>query len=95
LVHCAAGVSRSSASTLVLLAVVLGPGRDTDAVAHLLDVQEWSSEHGLREADWGIRPNRRVIALADQVLHRGGSLLAAAQEGLKHLYGQEWPAWKP
>ena len=90
LVHCAAGVSRSSAVTLVLLAVLLGPGRDVDAVAHLLDVKEWSAENGLREAPCGIHPNRRVVWLADSILQRGGSLLSALHTGLAHVYRNEW-----
>lgn len=94
LVHCAAGISRSSAATLTLLAVLLGPDRETDAVAHLVDVKEWGGEHGLRDAECGIRPNRRIVGLADIVLQRGGALLGAALTGMAHLYGQEWPAWK-
>lgn len=95
LVHCAAGVSRSSAATLTLLAVLLGPDREADAVAHLLDVQEWGGEQGFRDAGCGIRPNRRIVWLADEVLGRGGALFRHLMLGLKHLYGQEWPAWTP
>ena len=90
-VHCAAGVSRSSAATLVLLATLLGPDNEADAIAHLVDVKEWSAEYDLRESPCGIFPNRRIIWLADGILQRKGNLLQAALTGLKHLYGtNEW-----
>lgn len=90
-IHCAAGVSRSSAATLVLLAVLLGTDNEVDAVAHLLDVKEWSAEYDLRESPCGIHPNRRIVWLADGILQRKGNLLQATLTGLKHLYGtSEW-----
>ena len=94
-VHCAAGVSRSSAATLVLLATLLGPDQEMDTVTHLVDVKEWSAEHGLRDSPCGIRPNRRIVWLADGILQRKGNLLQATLTGLKHLYAPFDNEWSP
>lgn len=97
LVHCAAGISRSSAASLILLAILLGPGQETEAVGHVLDVVEWCGESGLREVGTGIRPNRRIVWLGDTLLGLGGALLRAttSHPGLRGAYGEEWPPWTP
>lgn len=64
LAHCAAGVSRSSAAALIVYAVVFGPGREEDAIARVIAQRPIA------------RPNRRMIAIADRLLDRGGELLA-------------------
>jgi predicted protein tyrosine phosphatase len=71
LVHCHMGVSRSTAAMAVLLAVV-HPDDDEDRIfAHLLQ---------LRLEAW---PNCLMVELADDLLGRGGRLVAA----LGRLYG--------
>lgn len=64
LVHCWAGVSRSTAAALIL-ACRLNPGREREVVS-LLSAR---AGHAM--------PNRRMIALADQLLGLGGRLVEA------------------
>jgi predicted protein tyrosine phosphatase len=62
LVHCHAGISRSTASAAVLMAQ-FNPGREIEAFLALLD---------MRPHAW---PNTRVVELADRLLARQGALL--------------------
>jgi predicted protein tyrosine phosphatase len=63
LAHCAAGVSRSSAAALIIYAVVLGQGREEEAMQRVLAQRPIA------------RPNRRMIDIADRLLQRHGALL--------------------
>ena len=65
LVHCSAGVARSTAIALMLLADRLGPGMEEDAVATLLDIRPVAA------------PNLVMLAMADRILERDGALVAA------------------
>jgi predicted protein tyrosine phosphatase len=67
LVHCQAGISRSSAAAIIVLATVLGPGHEHEAVS-------W-----IRRTQPQARPNQRMIWLADQVLDTGGALVRALE----------------
>jgi predicted protein tyrosine phosphatase len=67
LVHCEAGVSRSTASAFVLLCVRLGPGKERDAMRQVRKV--------CRDA----RPNKLIVRLADDLLGREGAMVAALQ----------------
>ncbi len=62
LVHCHAGISRSTASAAVLMAQ-FNPGRETEAFLRILD---------LRPHAW---PNTRIVEFADRLLERQGALL--------------------
>ena len=64
-VHCHAGISRSTASMTLILAQAL-PERSAEEI--LLAV------HGIREKAW---PNLRMIELGDAMLGRGGTLARA------------------
>jgi predicted protein tyrosine phosphatase len=64
LTHCAAGVSRSSAAALIVYAVVLGPGREEEALRRVMQQRPIA------------RPNRRMIEMADRLLERDGALAA-------------------
>ncbi len=64
LVHCHAGVSRSTAAAIIVQALT-AEGRERD-VAHLLRAR---APHA--------NPNRRMIALADELLDRNGQLIEA------------------
>ena len=66
LVHCHAGVSRSMAAALILLCL--------DA-----DGREAEAGQLLRSRAPHAHPNRRMIALADQLLRREGRLIAARE----------------
>ncbi len=64
-VHCMAGISRSTAAAFVVLCA-LNPQKDENAlVAHL------------RAASPSAMPNKRLIALADTALARNGRMVAA------------------
>ncbi len=66
LVHCHAGISRSTAAMTLLLAQAL-PHQPADAIlAHI---------HEIREKAW---PNLRLIEIGDALLGRRGTLVAAA-----------------
>lgn len=65
LVHCYAGVSRSTAAAYMAVCA-LRPARAESAIAHRL-----------RQASPTATPNRRLIAVADSVLERDGRMVAA------------------
>lgn len=67
LIHCWAGLSRSTAAALIALSHIEGPGGEDEAARRL------------RKATPTARPNRRLIALADRVLDRQGRLVAAVE----------------
>ena len=66
LVHCHAGISRSTAAMALLLAQAL-PDQPSDAIL--------ARVHGIREKAW---PNLRLIEIGDAVLGRKGSLIDAS-----------------
>ena len=65
LIHCEAGVSRSTAAALILYACWLGPGREGEAMRRVLSQRPIAI------------PNRRMVELADHLLKLSGRLLAA------------------
>ena len=65
-VHCHAGISRSTASMALILAQAR-PDATAEAVLRMV--------YGIREKAW---PNLRMVALGDEMLRRGGALVAAA-----------------
>lgn len=78
LVHCLAGVSRSTAAALTLL-VMESPGRERDA-AQLLRQRAPHAE-----------PNRLMIAIADEMLGLDGVLVEAVREIGPGDYGEVGP----
>ncbi|MDB5361994.1 MAG: protein-tyrosine-phosphatase [Rhodospirillales bacterium] len=67
LVHCHAGISRSTAFTILLLAQALPDVPSTEVVAEIVRI---------RARSW---PNLRIIELGDEILGRNGSLVAAVR----------------
>jgi predicted protein tyrosine phosphatase len=65
LIHCEAGISRSTATALIIFACWLGRGREDEAMQRVIAQRPFSS------------PNRRMIALADKLLGLDGRLLQA------------------
>jgi len=65
LVHCEAGVSRSSATALIMYACWLGPGYEHEAMARVLAQRPIAA------------PNRRMVEIADRLLGREGRLMEA------------------
>jgi predicted protein tyrosine phosphatase len=62
LIHCHAGVSRSTAAAAILM-TQHAPGREEEAFLRLLD---------LRKHGW---PNTRMVEFADQLLKRDGAMM--------------------
>jgi len=77
LVHCTAGVSRSSAAALVLIAVILGPGQEIQAVKCLSAAIQWAGKQLYRDHREKEFPNRRVVSMCDSLLGLEGRLLEA------------------
>ncbi len=65
LVHCFAGVSRSTASAYAI-ALALDPARDAAQTAHDLRLRSPTAS-----------PNRRLVAIADELLDRQGRMTTA------------------
>lgn len=65
LVHCEAGVSRSSATALIMYACWLGPGCERAAMARVLAQRPIAA------------PNRRMVEIGDRLLGREGRLVEA------------------
>jgi len=63
LIHCEAGVSRSTAAALIMYACWLGPGNEREAMRRVLAQRPIAI------------PNRRMVELADKLLDRGGRLI--------------------
>jgi predicted protein tyrosine phosphatase len=66
-VHCYAGISRSTASAFASVCA-LNPRRDEDAIAQ-----------ALRRASPTATPNIRIVSLADRLLGRDGGMVAAIE----------------
>ncbi|HEX6717120.1 MAG TPA: dual specificity protein phosphatase family protein [Pyrinomonadaceae bacterium] len=64
LIHCEAGISRSSAAALIMYACWLGPGREREAMSRVLAQRPIAM------------PNPRMVELADKLLDRNGRLRA-------------------
>lgn len=65
LVHCKAGIARSTALALAVIADRLGPGREREAVAELLSARPEAA------------PNLLMLGFADDLLERSGRLVEA------------------
>lgn len=70
LIHCEAGVSRSTATALIMYACWLGQGREDEAMERVIAQRPYAI------------PNRRMVALADSLLDRDGRLLQARDNWL-------------
>lgn len=64
LIHCEAGVSRSTAAALIMYACWLGPGREGEGMTRVLAQRPIAI------------PNRRMVEIADRLLDRKGRLVA-------------------
>lgn len=65
LIHCEAGVSRSTAAALIIYACWLGRGHEHEAMEHVIAQRPYAI------------PNRRMVRLADSLLQLDGLLLQA------------------
>ena len=64
-IHCMAGISRSSATAMLLLSQHLGPGKELQTAEYIKQLRPQA------------RPNRLIIQLADEILERNGALIHA------------------
>ena len=64
LIHCEAGISRSSAAALIMYSCWFGPGQEAEAMRRVLEQRPIAM------------PNRRMVEIADRLLDRHGRLLA-------------------
>lgn len=64
LIHCMAGISRSTAAAWIL-GVQAAPGRERDILAHIRRLRPQAM------------PNRLMVAIADRMLESGGRMVAA------------------
>lgn len=80
LVHCWAGISRSTAAAYILASDHRGAGSETELATRL------------RAASPTATPNRLLVALADEILGRSGAMTAAINEIGR---GMEASAGKP
>jgi len=67
LIHCWAGISRSTAAAYILACEYAGPGLEDDLASKL------------RAASPSATPNSLMVALADDILGRNGRMIAAIQ----------------
>lgn len=67
-VHCFAGISRSTAGAYVA-ACALNPERD-----------EWQIAQAIRRASVTAQPNARIVAIADGILKRDGRMIRAIED---------------
>lgn len=74
LIHCEAGISRSSAAALAAFAVWLGPGKEDEAVAKV---------YAVKPEAW---PNSLFVQLADELLSRDGALVEALRKVQEEKY---------
>jgi predicted protein tyrosine phosphatase len=65
LIHCWAGISRSTASAFTVACIFNEPGSEADIARRL----RASAAHA--------QPNQRIVALADDILKRGGRMVDA------------------
>lgn len=69
LIHCHAGVSRSTAAGLIWLATRLGPGQEAEAAAQLVAAC----------VDKEPNPNKTMVKYADEQLGRNGALIEVSE----------------
>jgi len=70
LIHCEAGVSRSTATALIIYVCWLGRAREDEAMQHVIAQRPYAI------------PNRRMVALADRLLGLDGRLLRARDDSM-------------
>lgn len=70
LIHCEAGLSRSTATALIMYACWLGRGHEDEAMQRVIAQRP------------NAIPNPRIVALADRLLELNGRLLQARDDGI-------------
>ncbi len=77
LIHCQAGISRSSAVALTVCTMLLGAGKEEEALAYVLEARPLAM------------PNRWIVELADEALGREGKLVKVVQRFHDSLWNDD------
>jgi predicted protein tyrosine phosphatase len=77
LIHCWAGVSRSTAVAYAILCQSTGPGRELDCFESVLAVRPQAF------------PNALIVELADRILERNGAMRRACEKLMSRLFSQD------
>lgn len=73
LVHCWAGISRSTAVAYAILCQATGPGRETECIEAVVAARPQAF------------PNSLIVRLADKILERNGAMQRACEEMVARL----------
>jgi predicted protein tyrosine phosphatase len=74
LIHCWAGISRSTAVAFAILCQSTGPGREIDCIECLLAIRPQAF------------PNALIVELADRILERKGAMRQACEKLMSRLF---------
>ena len=74
LIHCWAGISRSTAVAYAILCQAAGPGRESECIESVLAVRPQAF------------PNTLIVKLADRILNRNGAMQEACEELLSRIF---------
>ena len=74
LIHCWAGISRSTAVAYAILCQFMGPGRESDCIEAILAARP----HAF--------PNTLIVDLADRILERHGAMRQACEKLISRVY---------
>lgn len=81
LIHCMAGISRSTATAIAIITDFYGPGSEKDAALNVLGIRPIAN------------PNRLILELADKELGRNGAITKAADDVFGQSLGQMNKGW--
>lgn len=73
LIHCHAGISRSSAAAYIIYCVAFGPGREAEALERVYAQRPIA------------RPNGLMVAIADRLLGRNGAMSRAIESRMQSV----------
>ena len=74
LVHCRAGISRSTAIAYAILCQMFGPGMEDECMKRLAEIRPQAF------------PNELIVTIADKVLKRRGEMLRAYRDFMKRYF---------
>lgn len=81
LIHCMAGISRSTATALTIITEFYGPGSERDAALNVQAIRPIAN------------PNRLILKIADEILRRNGAISTAADSVFGKSIGESNKGW--